>query len=154
MVKTNCSYNQIKGNNDILRFQLWIIFRLNPVLVNIPILYPMKTQEMQRFYGIFRGIKWGCQKWVNSFLVNVPIIYPLKTPENLWFNGVFRRYKMGTLARYGLRVNRIDLFFHTNQEHPKIMKWFQKLYYSSNIKGVRLTNNKSNHQFKFSNVLF
>ena len=31
----------------------------NPFLANIPILYPLKTPENQRFFGVFRGCKIG-----------------------------------------------------------------------------------------------
>ena len=32
---------------------------VNPILANVPILYPLKTPENQRFPGIFRGYKMG-----------------------------------------------------------------------------------------------
>ena len=32
---------------------------LNPFLNNVPILYPLKTPENQRFSGVFRGYKMG-----------------------------------------------------------------------------------------------
>ena len=31
----------------------------NPFLANVPILYPLKTPENQRFSGVFRGYKMG-----------------------------------------------------------------------------------------------
>ena len=31
----------------------------NPFLANVPILYPLKTPENQRFSGVFRGYKIG-----------------------------------------------------------------------------------------------
>ena len=33
-------------------------FSINPFLVNVPILYPLKTPENLWFSGVFRGIKW------------------------------------------------------------------------------------------------
>ena len=30
---------------------------INPFLANVPILYPLKTPENQRFSGVFRGYK-------------------------------------------------------------------------------------------------
>ena len=33
--------------------------RINPFLVNVPILYPLKRPENQRFSGVFRGYKMG-----------------------------------------------------------------------------------------------
>ena len=32
---------------------------LNPFLANVPILYPLKTPENQKFSGVFRGYKMG-----------------------------------------------------------------------------------------------
>ena len=32
---------------------------LNPFSVNVPILYPLKTPENQKFFGVFRGYKMG-----------------------------------------------------------------------------------------------
>ena len=32
---------------------------LNPFPVNVPILYPLKTPENQKFFGVFRGYKMG-----------------------------------------------------------------------------------------------
>ena len=32
-------------------------YLINPFLANIPILYPLKTPENQRFCGVFRGYK-------------------------------------------------------------------------------------------------
>ena len=34
-------------------------FYVNPFLANVPILYPLKTPENQRFSGAFRGYKMG-----------------------------------------------------------------------------------------------
>ena len=32
---------------------------VNPILANVPILYPLKTPENQRFSGVFKGYKMG-----------------------------------------------------------------------------------------------
>ena len=34
-------------------------FFINPFLANVPILYPLKTPENQRFSGVFKGFKMG-----------------------------------------------------------------------------------------------
>ena len=60
----------------------------NPFLVNVPVLYPLKTPENQRFFGAFKGYKMG----------SLPR-YGLNK-RNL--SGIFRGYEMGTLARTGL----------------------------------------------------
>ena len=31
----------------------------NPFMANVPILYPLKTQEIQRFSGVISGVKMG-----------------------------------------------------------------------------------------------
>ena len=36
-----------------------VTLRLNPFLANVPILYPLKTPENQRFSDIFTGYKLG-----------------------------------------------------------------------------------------------
>ena len=38
---------------------LIILFRINPFLANVPILYPLKIPENQRHSGLFRGCKMG-----------------------------------------------------------------------------------------------
>ena len=35
------------------------VVTLNPFLASVPILYPMKTPENQRFFGVFRRYKMG-----------------------------------------------------------------------------------------------
>ena len=37
----------------------FILVPVNPFLANVPILYPPKTPENQRFSGVFRGYKMG-----------------------------------------------------------------------------------------------
>ena len=38
---------------------IMVTLRLNPFLANVPILYPLKTPENQRFSDIFTGYKMG-----------------------------------------------------------------------------------------------
>ena len=48
---------------------------LNPFLANVPILYPLKTPENQRFFGVFRRYKMGTP--AGNKLINV-IIFKLE----------------------------------------------------------------------------
>ena len=37
----------------------YAVHTINPFLANVPILYPLKAPENQRFSGVFRGYKIG-----------------------------------------------------------------------------------------------
>ena len=62
---------------------LIILFHINPLPANVPILHPLKTPENQRFSGVFKGYKAGTQ--VKSELKMQPLLlkYPGKfTPTS------------------------------------------------------------------------
>lgn len=46
-----CSLSQLTGFDKIPAFAF------NPFLAYVPILYPLKTQKNQRFFGVFSGYK-------------------------------------------------------------------------------------------------
>ena len=85
---------------------LWSIFTeakvyniLNPFLAHVPILYPLKTPEYQRFSVVFRGIGFCC----------------------------FSEYKIGTLARNELiSFHILNILRQLNSQHLLVQSQQQK----------------------------
>ena len=61
-----------------------MLLNLTPFLVNIPILYPLKTPENQRFSGVSRGYKMGILARNGLRTLNLRYIITLLT-TNLQF---------------------------------------------------------------------
>ena len=62
--KKGFKLSEIKGKESffiIKDYRTWPFYNLfiNQFLANVPILYPLKTPENQRFFGVFRGYKMG-----------------------------------------------------------------------------------------------
>ena len=94
-----------------------LITSINLYLFNLPILYPLKTQENQRISGVFREYKYICPFFnivhqrvkqfapsFNSFMTEVPII---QKPVHQW-TGFYMTWTslMKQLSKYLLKVNK------------------------------------------------
>ena len=60
----------------------------NPFLANVPILYPLKTPENQRFSGVFRGYKMGtlARNGLNVHRNYIPNLAPTQNPFKIGNN--------------------------------------------------------------------